>query len=319
MQYYFAPMEGITGPIYRTTFHRFFTPLDRYYTPFLSPTQDRRLTARQWSEIDPAVSEGLHTVPQLLTNNAELFVWAAKELAAIGYREVNLNLGCPSGTVVKKKKGSGLLGQREILEPMLDEICSHSPIAVSVKTRIGLKEEEEFDALLELYNRYPISELIIHPRIQKDMYRGEVRLAAFEKAIARAKMPLCYNGDVFTPEDAAKIAKDYPNVDAIMLGRGIVANPGLVGYIKTGKWATLSQVQEFHDSLYARYRAAMPGLKPTLFKLREVWCYLGCMFDRPEKALKAIRKAGSFPEYEAAAKSLFATCPFVPDGIYCWQ
>lgn len=318
MQYYFAPMEGVTGPIYRSTFHRCFTPLDRYYTPFLSPTQDRRLTARQWSEIDPERSQGLHIVPQLLTNNAELFVWAAKELAAVGYREVNLNLGCPSGTVVKKKKGSGLLGQREILEPMLDEIYSHSPIAVSIKTRIGLKEEEEFDALLELYNRYPISELIIHPRIQKDLYRGEVRMAAFQKAAAQAKMPLCYNGDIFTPEDAQRINCDFPRVNAMMLGRGIVANPGLVGYLKTGQWATLSQVQEFHDSLYAQYRDAMPGLKPTLFKLREVWCYLACMFDHPEKALKAIRKAGSFQEYETAAKTLFATCPFVPDGIYRW-
>ncbi len=318
MQYYFAPMEGVTGSIYRSTFHRCFTPLDRYYTPFLSPTQDRRLTARQWSEIDPERNAGLDLVPQLLTNNAELFVWAAKELAAIGYREVNLNLGCPSGTVVKKKKGSGLLGQREILETMLDEIFSHSPIAVSIKTRIGLHEEDEFDALLELYNRYPICELIVHPRIQKDMYRGDVRMSAFQKAAAEAKMPLCYNGDIFTPEDAVKIGQDFPGVKSMMLGRGIVANPGLVGYLKTGQWATLSQVQAFHDSLYAQYREEMPGLKPTLFKMREVWCYLACMFDHPEKALKGIRKAGSFAEYEGAAKALFASCPFVPDGIYQW-
>ena len=318
MQYYFAPMEGVTGPIYRSTFHRCFTPLDRYYTPFLSPTQDRRLTARQWSEIDPERNAGLNLVPQLLTNHAELFVWAAKELAAIGYKEVNLNLGCPSGTVVKKKKGSGLLGQLEILEPMLDEIYTNSPIAVSIKTRIGLHEEDEFDALLELYNRYPISELIIHPRIQKDMYRGDVRMSAFQKAAAEAKMPLCYNGDIFVPEDAVKIAKDFPGVKSMMLGRGIVANPGLVGYIKTGQWATASQVQEFHDSLYTQYRDEMPGLKPTLFKMRELWCYLACMFESPEKPLKAIRKAGSFAEYEAAVKILFANCPFVPDGIYRW-
>lgn len=316
MQYYFAPMEGITGSIYRRTFHHCFTPLDRYYTPFLSPTQDRRLTARQWSEVDPERNAGLNIVPQLLTNNAKLFLWAAKELASIGFREVNLNLGCPSGTVVKKKKGSGLLGQREILEPMLDEIFSHSPIAVSIKTRIGLHEEDEFDALLELYNRYPICRLIIHPRIQSDMYRGDVRIAAFQKAVAQAKVPLCYNGDIFTPEDAVNIHRDYPGVEAMMLGRGIVANPGLVGYLKTGQWATLPRVQEFHDSLYAQYRDAMPGLKPTLFKMREVWCYLSCMFENPEKALKGIRKAGSFPEYEAAAKALFADCPFVPDGIY---
>ena len=316
MQYYFAPMEGVTGAIYRSTFHRCFTPLDRYYTPFLSPTQDRRLTARQWSEIDPALNKGLHIVPQLLTNSAELFLWAARELAAVGYREVNLNLGCPSGTVVKKKKGSGLLGQRELLEPMLDEIFTYSPIAVSINTRIGLHEEEEFDALLELYNRYPICELIVHPRIQSDMYRGDIRMSAFEKAATSAKAPLCYNGDIFTPEDAKEISNAFPEVNAMMLGRGLVANPGLAAYLKTGQWATLTQVREFHDTLYTRYREAMPGLKPTLFKMREVWCYLACMFENPEKALKGICKAGSFPAYEDAAKALFSGCSFVPDGVY---
>ncbi len=316
MNYYFAPMEGITGAIFRSTFHQCFSPTDRYYTPFLSPTQDRRITARQWREIDPEANGGVPLVPQLLTNNAELFLWAARELAALGYREVNLNLGCPSGTVVKKKKGSGLLDEPQILIPMLNEIFSHCPIAVSIKTRIGLKEEEEFESLLELYNDYPICELIVHPRVQKDLYRGEVRMAAFDLAYRQSKAPLCYNGDLFAPEDVEDILKRYPKLSGIMLGRGAIANPGLPGYLKNGNWATLSQIQEFHDLLYRRYRAAMPGLKPTLFKMQELWSFLSCMFDRPEKAMKAIRKASSFPAYEAAVQTLFAQCAYLPQGAY---
>lgn len=309
-------MEGVTGPTYRRTFHEFFTPCDKYYTPFLSPTSDHRFTARQWKEIDPETMADINLVPQLLTNNAENFLWAARELAAMGYREVNLNLGCPSGTVVKKKKGSGLLGMPDILEPMLDEIFGQCPISVSIKTRLGVEDEAEFDAILALYDRYPVSELIVHPRVTRDQYRGDVHMDAFRKVYRTASMPLCYNGNVFTSDDAAELSAEFPELSGIMLGRGAVANPGLIGYLKTGAWTTAEQMEAFHTVLYERYRATLPGLKPTLFKLRELWMFMQYLFEEPQKPLKRILKADTFANYECAVRELFRTCRFIPDGSF---
>ena len=177
MKYYFAPLEGVTSAPYRQAHHRHFSGVDRYYAPFISPTIHHVLTPREQRDILPEYNEGVPVIPQLLTKNAEDFLWAAGDLAAMGYSEVNLNLGCPSGTVVSKGKGSGFLGHPEELERFLDEIFEKSPIAVSVKTRLGVTDPDEFGPILELYNRYPISELTIHPRVQKQMYRKEVSVA----------------------------------------------------------------------------------------------------------------------------------------------
>ena len=312
-----APMEGVTDSVYRQLCHRMFTPFDRYYTPFLTPTREHLLTARQQRELDPERSAGLDVVPQLLTNDPELFLWAAEILADMGYREVNLNLGCPSGTVVKKKKGSGLLGDPAMLGRLLDGIFSKVKIAVSVKTRVGLRTEEEFPALLDIFNRYPISELTVHPRVQADQYRGRIRMDAFALAMRESRAPVCCNGDLFCPEDVDKLLFRFPDLKAVMLGRGAVANPGLIGRIRGGEWITKDRLRAFHDALYAEYQTVMPGFKPTVFRMREYWAFWACLFEDPAKQLKRIRKATGFAEYEQAVEALFDECSFVPDGEYC--
>ncbi len=317
LQYYLAPMEGVTDSVYRQIYHRMFVPFDRYYMPFLTPTADRLITARQRRELDPARNAGLDAVPQLLTNDPELFLWAADVLADMGYQEVNLNLGCPSGTVVKKKKGSGLLGDPAMLDRLLDGIFSKVKIAVSVKARVGLRSEDEFPAILEIFNRYPICELIVHPRIQSDQYRGSVRMAAFELAMRESRAPVCYNGDLFSPADVDALAARFPALHSVMLGRGAVANPGLIGRLRGGDWITKEALQTFHDALYAEYRVVMPGFKPTVFRMREYWAFWENMFDAPARHLKRIRKASTFEDYELAAQALFDECPFIPDGEYC--
>ena len=316
MKYYLAPMEGVTDSIYRSVHSRIFVPFDRYYTPFLSPTRDQRITARQLRELDPARNAGLDVVPQLLVNDPELFLWAAEVFRDMGYREVNLNLGCPSGTVVKKKKGSGLLGQRALLERLLDGIFEKSPLPVSIKTRLGLQAEAEFGPILELFNRYPICELIVHPRVQKDQYRGEVRMEAFQAALSRSRAPVCCNGNLFAPADVQAVKRVCPELCSVMLGRGAVANPGLAGYLKTGQWANAEQMRALHDALYAEYGRVMPGFKPTVFRMREFWAFWACMFASPEKPLKRIRKAASFADYESGVRALFGQCEFLPDGAY---
>ena len=181
MQYEFAPMEGITDDIFRRLHHKYFPGVSRYYTPFLSPSEGRTFSKKELREVLPEHNEGVPLVPQLLTNRCELFLEGAKILKDLGYEEVNLNLGCPSGTVTTKGKGSSFLfpERREQLEKFLDEIFARCPLAISIKTRLGKSDPEEFPALLELYNRYPIKQLILHPRVQQDFYRKPVRMEWF--------------------------------------------------------------------------------------------------------------------------------------------
>ena len=183
MEYYFAPMEGVTGAEYRAVHHRHFPGVDRYYMPFITPTQDRVFTPRELRNIAPERNVGYCAVPQLLTKNAGDFNWAAGELWAMGYDEVNLNLGCPSGTVTAKGKGAGMLADLEGLDRFLDGIFSAARGKISVKTRLGLRDPEEIFPLLERFARYPISLLILHPRVRQDFYKEPVRPDYFAREL----------------------------------------------------------------------------------------------------------------------------------------
>lgn len=319
MKCYFAPLEGVTSAPYRQAHHRHFSGVDRYYAPFISPTIHHVLTPREQRDILPEYNEGVPVIPQLLTKNAEDFLWAAGDLAAMGYSEVNLNLGCPSGTVVSKGKGSGFLGHPEELERFLDEIFEKSPIAVSVKTRLGVTDPDEFGPILELYNRYPIPELTIHPRVQKQMYRGEVWLEHFAKAAAECKIPLCYNGDLNTPADIAAHLERFPAIDTVMLGRGFVGDPALAQKAKGGKAADRATLEAFHSDLFEGFAQAMKSQRNAMLRLKEIWFYHINLFDDYEKHIKRLRKATDIREFLAAATAIFRELPLREDVVPGWK
>ena len=205
MQYYFAPLEGLTDSIYRRLHHKYFPGIDRYYTPFFSPTMHRTLTPRECRELPPANELNFVVVPQILTKNPEDFLWMAQKCAEQGYQEVNLNLGCPSGTVTAKGKGSGMLADTDGLDAFLYHVFSKNPVDVSVKTRIGFHSPEEFPKLLEIFNRYPIKELTIHPRVRKQFYKGDVDMEMFRYALENSKNPLCFNGNLRNLTEAKEV------------------------------------------------------------------------------------------------------------------
>ena len=199
-QLYAAPMEGLTGWLWRRVHHELFGGADKYFTPFLSPNANHSFQAKERDEIEPAHNEGLPVVPQILTNSSEHFIWCARELHARGYGEVNLNLGCPSGTVTGKRKGSGLLAFPDELDRLLGEIFTALPeLRISVKTRIGKLDPAEWEHLLAIYNRYPIAELIVHPRVQKEFYKGRSHRDVCAWTLGQTQLPLCESGDLFTP------------------------------------------------------------------------------------------------------------------------
>lgn len=305
MKYYFAPMEGVTGFIYRNAYHKIFNQADKYFTPFISPNQSRKLTTKELNDILPEHNQGAATVPQILTNKAEHFIWAAGKFKELGYNEVNFNLGCPSRTVVSKDRGSGFLAKKEELGLFLDAIFLELDMKISIKTRIGKDDPEEFMRLMEIYNRYPLEELIIHPRIQTDYYKNKPNLQAFKEGLTVSKNPVCYNGDIFTEESYQKFVLDFPEVGSIMLGRGLLANPGLVGVIKSGSPIVKEKISDFHNAVYEGYQEYLSGERNVLFKMKELWYYMGCIFTDATRYLKKIKKAQHLKDYEAAVSALF--------------
>lgn len=302
---YMAPMEGVTGFIYRNTFARFFGGIDKYYTPFISPGEHKNFKSRELKDVLPENNEGLNVAVQMLTNNAELFIVTAHRMKDFGYKEVNLNLGCPSGTVVSKGKGSGFLSFPEKLDAFLDEIynsLADTGLDISVKTRLGRYEPDEFYELLGIYNKYPVSELIIHPRVQKDMYKNKPRMEFFDYAVKHSKNRLVYNGDICTVEDYENIINAYPDVGAVMLGRGLISNPGLAGQIIDGKQIDKDTLRAFYDALVDAYRAEIPDEKNVVFKIKENLFYLVNLFDDKDTCWKKIRKSDSLMELNSIAR-----------------
>ncbi len=312
MNYYLAPMEGITTYVYRNAYDRYFSSMEKYFTPYLVPHTKKNFTARELKEIGPEHNAGLFVVPQILSKNAEETLQTIRQLYALGYREVNLNLGCPSKTVAAKDRGAGFLAKPEELDRYLDAVISGADaegVAVSVKTRIGRDDRSEFPRLLEIYNKYPLRELIIHPRTQKDFYENRPDLDAFGLAYREGRGPLCYNGDLFTVSDADRIREDFPDLPAMMMGRGVIANPYLAGEIRgqdAGQDRDYGVLRAFHDEIYAGYQKDCSGRKPVLFKMKELWSYMKQLFPGSEKLIKKLNKAEDFASYERAVDALFS-------------
>lgn len=337
MKIYFAPLEGVTTYIFRNAFAEIYGHVDKYFAPFISPAEKCPLTPRERKDIAPENNTGINLVPQILTCRSEHFIDAAKALAGFGYREINLNLGCPSGTVCAKGKGAGFLQDKDSLQRFLSDIYSYAEkdgIKISVKTRLGYREPEEFYELMEIFNLFPISELIVHPRIRTDFYKGDVRREYFAYALENAKCPLVYNGNIFSVKDYADLTGVFARGgDPIMLGRGLVSDPELAGRLKSAGAAAgagwndsaaqseernadangtsafaaetdYAKFRRFHNTLYHEYQKVLSPDINVLHKMRELWTYWQVLFDGKEREIKRLMKAKKYEDYESIAYPL---------------
>ena len=305
MRYYFAPLEGVTDSVYRRLHHQFFGGADRYYMPFFSPAVHRCLSHKEDRELPRADSVPFSAVPQVLTKIPGDFLWAAEVCQDRGYDEVNLNIGCPSGTVVAKGKGAGMLADPVALDRFFDEIFAASPISVSVKTRLGIADPDEFPGLLEVFNRYPIRELTVHPRVRRQFYNGDVEIDMFRYAVKNSKNPLCYNGNLNSRADCAAFSAAFPEIEAVMLGRGLVADPGML----LPEGTEIDTLRQFHDALLEEYLTVFGGSRNAMFRLKENWSFLFTRFADCEKLQKRLRKTTDLNEYRAITAEIFATVP----------
>ncbi len=315
MKFYFAPLEGLTGYVYRNAHHAFFPQgINKYFSPFIIANQSDSFKTRDMNDILPENNQGIELIPQLLTNNADDFIHTAKRLKQLGYNEINLNLGCPSGTVVSKGRGSGFLAKTAELDVFLEKIFSQQITRISVKTRIGKDSAEEFHALMAIYNKYPMEEVIIHPRVQTDYYKNKPNMAIFAEALHQSKNPVCYNGDLFSAGDFHEFSAGYPGVGTVMLGRGLLINPGLIQELLCNTRLDKNLLKNFHDAICDGYARILFGDKNILYKMKDLWTYMILMFSDHAKHLKRIKKAQSLRDYHEAVSCLFSELDILENG-----
>lgn len=313
MRYYYAPMEGITDATFRRLHHNYFPGVDRYFMPFLSPTIHRQLTHREARELPKADSVGFAAVPQLLGKNVEDMLWAIALCKDLGYDEVNINLGCPSGTVVSKSKGSGMLSDLCALDAFLEAVFAKAVLPLSLKTRIGVNDAENWEKILDIYRDYPVKELTVHPRIRKAFYKGDCDLTAFAKAVENTPFPVCYNGNIHSTADAEKIAAQFPGVESVMIGRGLVANPGML--CGGTDRATL---KAFLEELSDTYCHVFESKRNAIYRMKDNWHYLIALFEGSDKLWKELRKCTDYDRFMAIAGEIITTLPMRDHPDITW-
>ena len=312
MNFSAAPMVGLTDGIWRQAHQRWFGAPEapvRYYAPFLSPPENRVLIKKKMAELEPAANPGVQVIPQLLAKDGELAAWMIGELRRMGYTEVNLNFGCPSGTVTAKGKGSGMLRDPQKLDAFLDAVFSQAGGPVSVKTRLGVARAEEFGEILNVYNKYPLCELTIHPRVMKQLYRGQADREAFAAYLSACTAPVCYNGDVTTVDDLRALEAAFPGLSGIMVGRGLIADPALLRKAVGGPAASREELRGYHDELYHGYTEAFGMASCAVSRMKAHWFYLIHLFDGADALEKPLRKAREGWEYETVVNQIFACWP----------
>lgn len=304
MNLYFAPLEGITTCIYRNTHAEVFGGCNAYYAPFITPSDNEKVSKKGLKDVLPEKNIGTNLKVQVLINHAPSFLKFVEKIKFAGYDEININLGCPSATVVKKGRGSGFLANPYELDKFLNDIFSECDIKVTIKTRIGYDSGEELARLMQIYNKYPIELLIVHPRARADFYKGTADKEAFKYAYETSKNKLCYNGDIYTKSDYDLIADRFPDSDGVMIGRGAIKNPAIFREIRGGAQLSTEELIRFSDALAQRYFESLRSETFTLHKLKEIWVYIMQNFPEEKKIAKAINKAGKLSQFMVAINSL---------------
>lgn len=303
MNLYFAPMEGITTYTYRNTHNEVFGYCDAYFAPFIVPSDNERISRKTLRDILPENNTAI-IKSQVLCNSEIAFLEFSKKLKIIGFDEVNLNLGCPASRVVQKKRGSGALKDTYSLDEFLNSIFSNQQINISLKTRAGFYSHDEFMDLIRIYNKYPVSELIIHPRVREEFYNGSSNVATFEYAYNNSHLKLCYNGDINKVEDYENISLKFNNLNSIMIGRGAVKNPAIFREIKGGATLKTKELILFSNLLQERYLEVLGCEEFTLHKLKEIWVYIIENFPEDRKIAKAVKKSNKLCDFNNAINSL---------------
>ena len=304
---YLAPLQGFTDYSFRQAFCTLFDAPDISFSPFI---ETHKTDHRAYRDVLPDQNKGFHLIPQVLGNNADEMKQVIVHLNELGYREINWNLGCPYPMVTKKQMGAGLLPYPQQIDAVLNELYKDSSLQLSVKMRLGLSSPDEWKALVPVFNRYPLMEVIIHGRTASQMYKGEVNETAFLDMAGQLVHPVCYNGNINTLEEFQSLSQRMPFVSRWMIGRGLIANPLLMHEIKTNDKASPQDVkaaiQRLHDQLLYQNSIRLSGESHLMHKVKPYWEYFALSLTEDKKGLKKIKKSSTFSAYINACNEVLS-------------
>jgi tRNA-dihydrouridine synthase len=304
-----SPLQGFTDFRFRNAFHRYFGGIDTFYSPYIKLNGKLVIKGSYERDILPENNTTLEVIPQIITNDAEEFLFVAKYVQQLGYKELNWNLGCPYPMVAKCGMGSGLISNTSQIEHILKRVHTETDIIVSMKMRMGYENPNEILDVFPIIEQYPIKNIAIHARIGKQLYKGGVDLDSFQKCLDTSKQKIYYNGDITSVEKFRMMQERFPSIDHWMIGRGLIADPFLPSMIKNNTTEypknKLEIFEAFHDTIYQEYDAYLSGPTPIRMKMLGFWEYFSESFSNPQKTFKKIKKAGNSKNYEAAVKEIF--------------
>jgi tRNA-dihydrouridine synthase len=304
-----SPLQGFTDFRFRNAFHKYFGGIDTFYSPYIKLNGKLVIKGSYERDILPENNNTLEVIPQIITNDAEEFLFVTKYVQQLGYKELNWNLGCPYPMVAKCGMGSGLISNTSQIEHILKRVHNETDIIVSMKMRMGYENPTEILDVFPILEQYPIKNIAIHARIGKQLYKGGVDLDSFQKCLDTSKQRIYYNGDITSVEKFRTMQERFPSIDHWMIGRGLIADPFLPSMIKNNTTEypknKLEIFEAFHDTIYQEYDEYLQGPTPIRMKMLGFWEYFSESFSNPQKTYKKIKKAGNCKNYEAAVKEIF--------------
>jgi len=304
-----SPLQGFTDFRFRNAFHKYFGGIDTFYSPYIKLNGKLVIKGSYERDILPENNNTLQVIPQIITNDAEEFLFVTKYVQQLGYKELNWNLGCPYPMVAKCGMGSGLISNTSQIEHILKRVRNETDIIVSMKMRMGYENPNEILDVFPILEQYPIKNIAIHARIGKQLYKGGVDLDSFQKCLDTSKQKIYYNGDITSVEKFRTMQERFPSIDHWMIGRGLIADPFLPSMIKNNTTEypknKLEIFEAFHDTIYQEYDSYLQGPTPIRMKMLGFWEYFSESFSNHQKTYKKIKKAGNSKNYEAAVKEIF--------------
>lgn len=304
---YLAPLQGFTDFVYRKAYAEIFQGIDAFFIPYIS-VKNSGILKKYEKEILPGNNTQNRVIPQVLASNAEEMLFLSEILYQKGYTEINLNLGCPYPMVTNREKGAGLLPHPDKLKELLCAFFEKTNLRLSVKLRAGLNSANEIEQIIPVLNQFPLTEVILHPRIAKQLYEGEILYSAFEFALQNLKHPLVYNGDIFSVNDFNDRCLKFQKISHLMLGRGVLMNPFLPAEIHGMKYSEVekrAKLMTFHQRMFELYSQTMDNEGNVLNKMKQFWIYFSYNFNSQKKTFKVIKKASTLRKYEHEFQKIF--------------
>lgn len=303
-----SPLQGFTDFRFRNAFHKYFGGIDTFYAPYIRLDGKLKIKGSYQRDLDPENNIDMPVIPQVMTNDADEFLFVVNYIQELGYKELNWNLGCPYPMVTKRGMGSGLICDPGKIDHILERVHAETDVVVSMKMRMGYEHAEEILDVFPILDKYPLRNIAIHARIGKQLYKGGVNLDAFQRCIESTRHKLYYNGDITTVASFKAMQERFPSIDHFMMGRGLIADPFLPSMIKNNTTEypedRFERFRLFHDTIYQQYDAALSGPTPIKMKMQGFWEYFAQAFDNPQKTFKKIKKANNPRAYQQAVDSI---------------